>query len=126
EEARFQIKASWFDAEGVEHNRMIDVVPGEPADLRGFPLNTEITLSEVGAYTTVTDVKWADIIWSGEGVADGSGESRDATVTLTDADAALPIGLENKTSGNGLIIIPIPLPLIPIGGGSSVPPAPTT
>ncbi|EEW48869.1 LPXTG-motif cell wall anchor domain protein [Corynebacterium efficiens YS-314] len=121
EQARFQIVASWSDDMGVEHRTTVDVVPGEPVTLSGLPLNTEITLSEEGAYTSVPDVRWADIIWSGEGVVDGTGDSREATVTLTDPGIPLQIVLDNRASVTGLIIIPIPLPLVP-GGGSSVPP----
>src|SRR5699024_8304066 len=98
--------------------------PGQPVQLVGLPLNTEITLTEVGANTSVGNVKWGEIIWSGEGVVDEPGASPSGVITITDPDAPIQVGLENRTSSNALIIIPIPLPLVPIGGGSSVPPAP--
>lgn len=90
-----------------------------------MPLDTEITLSEIGADTSVSNVKWGDIIWSGEGVSDESGDSADGTIILRSPGEPVRVGLENKTSSNALIIIPIPIPLIPGGGGSSEPPAPT-
>ncbi len=125
EDAVFQIQAEWVDRLGVTHTRVLNVTPGSPVELENLPLNTEITLTEIGAETSVSNIKWGDIIWSGTGVVDQPGNSPDGTVTLDDADAPIRINLENKTSSNGLIIIPIPIPLPP-GGGSSEPPAPTT
>ncbi|BAC17027.1 hypothetical protein [Corynebacterium efficiens YS-314] len=124
DEAVFQIRANWLDLQGNEQSRTFNVVPGEPVNLVGLPLNTEITLTEVGANTSVGNVKWGDIVWSGEGVVDEPGASPSGVITITDPDAPIQVGLENKTGSSALIIIPIPLPLVPIGGGSSVPPAP--
>ena len=124
DEAVFQIRADWLDLQGNEQSRTFNVVPGQPVQLVGLPLNTEITLTEVGANTSVGNVKWGEIIWSGEGVVDEPGASPSGVITITDPDAPIQVGLENRTSSNALIIIPIPLPLVPIGGGSSVPPAP--
>lgn len=124
EDAVFQIKTEWIDRQGDVQTRTFNVTPGEPVSLEGLPLNTEITLTEVGANTSVGNVKWGEIIWSGEGVVDEPGASPSGVITITDPDAPIQVGLENKTSSNALIIIPIPLPLVPIGGGSSVPPAP--
>ncbi|TWS38150.1 hypothetical protein AKJ23_01490 [Corynebacterium glutamicum] len=124
EDAVFQIEATWTDRLGNAQSKVFNVIPGQPVVLEGLPLNTEITLTEVGASTSVGNVKWADIIWSGEGVVDGKGDSASATITLTKGEAPVGVDLENKTSANGLIIIPLPIPLFP-GGGSSEPPAPT-
>ncbi|WP_165858036.1 choice-of-anchor A family protein [Corynebacterium alimapuense] len=120
-DALFQIKATWTDAAGLEDSKEFTVQPGEPVMVSGLPLDTEITLSEVGASTSVSNVGWADIIWSGEGVVDGEGLSKDATVVLDSAKDSHAVMLENETSSDGLIIIPIPLPELPDFPGSSTP-----
>lgn len=122
DKATFQIKATWKDVLGTEQEQIINVTPGKPVDLKDLPKNTEITLSEVGAETSVSNIKWGDIIWSGAGVTDATGDSPEAKVIL-EGDGPFAIDLENQTSSNGLIIIPIPIPL-PNGGGSSNPPTP--
>ena len=86
-----------------------------------FPLNTDITFTETGAHTDVTNVKWGDVICGvKEGKADVSkidGEPTATSVELTgEANKSVVLGLENKTSSNGLIIIPIPIPLPPVAG----------
>ena len=124
EDAVFQVRAQWTDIQGNEQSRIFNVTPGQPVSLTGLPLDTEITLSEIGADTSVSNVKWGDIIWSGEGVTDEAGDSIDGTVVLNQPNESVRVNLENETSSNALIIIPIPIPLIP-GGGSSTPPAPT-
>ncbi|MGX1739493.1 DUF5979 domain-containing protein, partial [Corynebacterium flavescens] len=123
-DAVFQIKASWKNEDGTPGEKLFNVTPGEPVSLTGLPLNTDVTLSEVGAETSVENVKWGDIIWSGEGVVDEPGASKDATLTIKDGSKPVSVGLENKTSSNGLIIIPIPLPGLPNVPGSSTPPGP--
>lgn len=121
ENALFQITATWTDKLGRNFSKTFNVVPGKPVSLEGLPTNTEIYLSETGATTDVKNVKWGDVIWTGEGVADETGTSKGATVTFT-GEAPFEIGLENKTSSNGMLIIPIPIPLFPIDGGSSTSP----
>ncbi|MFW9244648.1 DUF5979 domain-containing protein, partial [Corynebacterium striatum] len=123
ESAEFEITASWFDKDGVEQFKIFKVKPGQEVSVDGLPISTEITLTESGASTKVRNVKWADIIWSGAGVTDGTGASKSATITL-DGKEKQKIDLENKTSANGLIIIPIPLPGLPNVPGSSTPPGP--
>ncbi|MGC2863867.1 DUF5979 domain-containing protein, partial [Corynebacterium glutamicum] len=121
ENALFQITATWTDELGRNFSKTFNVVPGKPVSLEGLPTNTEIYLSETGATTDVKNVKWGDVIWTGEGVVDETGTSKGATVTFT-GEGPFEIGLENKTSSNGMIIIPIPIPLFPIDGGSSTNP----
>lgn len=98
---------------------------GLPVYEAGQTLEVEITFSEAGASTEVTNVKWKDVIWSGPGVSDEGGESRDATV-IFQGEGPFEIGLENKTSSDGgvLIIIPLPIPLPPFGEDLPVDPAP--
>lgn len=124
ETAVFQITATWVDENGETQKRTYTVRPGEEVSLEGLPLNTEIALSETGAQTGVSNVKWGDVIWSGTGVVDEAGSSRDAVVTIEDPDAPIRITLENKTSSSGLIIIPIPI--IPPTTGTPSPTPPTT
>ncbi|WP_290277993.1 VaFE repeat-containing surface-anchored protein [Corynebacterium faecale] len=124
EDAEFQIRAEWVDGQGNTQTRTFNVTPGQPVELVGLPLDTEIVLTEVGADTSVSNVKWGDIIWSGEGVVDQSGDSASGIITLENPGATVQVGLENKTSSNALIIIPIPIPLPPAGGGPTPPPAP--
>lgn len=121
ENALFQITATWTDELGRNFSKTFNVVPGKPVSLEGLPTNTEIYLSETGATTDVKNVKWGDVIWTGEGVVDETGTSKGATVTFT-GEGPFEIGLENKTSSNGMLIIPIPIPLFPIDGGSSTSP----
>src|SRR5699024_172767 len=79
-----------------------------------FPVNTEITFEETGATTDVSNVKWANVLWT---VAEGSaniteldGSETGVVVELTgEANDPVRLALENKTSANGLIIIPIPI-----------------
>lgn len=125
EDAVFQIRASWVDKAGVAQSRTYTVRPDQEVSLEGLPLNTEITLSETGAQTSVSNVKWGDVIWSGTGVVDEAGSSRDAVVTLENAEAPIRINLENKTSSSGLIIIPIPI-TPPTSGSPAPPTVPTT
>ncbi|MGC2866115.1 VaFE repeat-containing surface-anchored protein, partial [Corynebacterium glutamicum] len=122
-DAVFQIEASWTDRLGNSQSKIVNVVPGEPVVLNGLPVGTDITLTEVGASTSVNSVKWTDIVWSGQNVVDGEGDSTSATIRLEAGDEPVSVGLENKTGANGLIIIPLPIPIFP-GGGSSEDPTP--
>ncbi|MFI8664765.1 LPXTG cell wall anchor domain-containing protein, partial [Rhodococcus qingshengii] len=128
----------WTDIDNEARSCVLDVKPGasvtptaqcDAAVIDGrvqFPLNTDITFTETGAHTDVTNVNWEDVMWS---VKDGSadivkidGEPTGVTVTLTgDANGSVVLGLENKTSSKGLIIIPLPIPLPPWNGGSLIP-----
>ncbi|MFW8625087.1 DUF5979 domain-containing protein, partial [Corynebacterium glutamicum] len=122
-DAVFQIEASWTDRLGNSQSKVVNVVPGKPLVLEGLPVGTDITLTEVGASTSVDNVKWTDIVWSGQNVVDGEGDSASATIRLEAGDEPVSVGLENKTGANGLIIIPLPIPTFP-GGGSSEDPTP--
>ncbi|WP_053543967.1 VaFE repeat-containing surface-anchored protein [Corynebacterium deserti] len=120
-EAEFQIQAEWVDQMGVTQTRTFTIKPGVPFTLENLPLNTEIKLTEIGAKTDVSNLKWGDIIWSGTGVTDESGASAGGTLVITDPAGDNVVNLENKTSSNGLIIIPIPIPGIDFGGSSDTP-----
>ena len=143
----FQVTATWTDIDNEARSCVLDVKPGasvtptaqcDAAVIDGrvqFPLNTDITFTETGAHTDVTNVKWGEVIWGvKEGKADVSkidGEPTATSVELTgEANKSVVLGLENKTSSNGLIIIPIPIPLppweIPTWPGSEVPGGPGT
>ncbi|MFF1392066.1 DUF5979 domain-containing protein [Rhodococcus erythropolis] len=141
----FQVTATWTDIDNEARSCVLDVRPGasvtptaqcDAAVIDGrvqFPLNTDITFTETGAHTDVTNVKWGEVIWGvKEGKADVSkidGEPTATSVKLTgEANKSVVLGLENKTSSNGLIIIPIPLPPweIPTWPGSEVPGGPGT
>ncbi|WP_430459254.1 DUF5979 domain-containing protein [Rhodococcus qingshengii] len=143
----FQVTATWTDIDNEARSCVLDVKPGasvtptaqcDAAVIDGrvqFPLNTDITFTETGAHTDVTNVKWGDVIWGvKEGNADVSnidGEPTATSVKLTgEASKSVVLGLENKTSSNGLIIIPIPIPLppweMPTWPGSEVPGGPGT
>lgn len=143
----FQVTATWTDIDNEARSCVLDVKPGasvtptaqcDAAVIDGrvqFPLNTDITFTETGAHTDVTNVKWGEVIWGvKEGKADVSkidGEPTATSVKLTgEANKSVVLGLENKTSSNGLIIIPIPIPLppweIPTWPGSEVPGGPGT
>ncbi|AIK83976.1 hypothetical protein CGLAR1_01535 [Corynebacterium glutamicum] len=122
-DAVFQLEASWTDRLGNSQSKIVNVVPGKPVFVDGLPVGTDITLTEVGASTSVDNVKWTDIVWSGQGVVDGEGDSASATIRLEAGDKPVSVGLENKTGANGLIIIPLPIPIFP-GGGSSEDPTP--
>ncbi|PTR32234.1 LPXTG-motif cell wall-anchored protein [Rhodococcus sp. OK519] len=150
ESTTFQVTATWMDVDDEARSCVLDVKPGasvtptaecDAAVVDGrvqFPVDTEITFAETGAFTDVTNVKWGEVVWS---VKDGSadvvkvdGASTAVSVTLTgDANESVVLGLENKTSSNGLIIIPLPIPLppwggslIPPGSGSGLPTPPVT
>ncbi|MHA2790036.1 DUF5979 domain-containing protein [Corynebacterium sp. S7] len=142
-EVLFQVTASWNDIDGFERSCILNVVPGQPAQptaecdatvINGkvyLPLNTEITLKETGAYTSVDNVNWKDIIWSvDEGRAKVKPVEGDETATVAtingDGSESVTFGLENKISSNGLIIIPLPIPDLPDFPGSSTPPGPDT
>lgn len=134
----FQVTASWTDVDDENRSCVLDVKPGAPATPTAdcdapvvdgrvqFPLGTEITFAETGAYTDVTNVKWGEVVW---GVEEGSadvaaidGKPTGVSVTLTgDANEPVVLGLENKTSSNGLIIIPLPIPLPPWNGSLTPP-----
>ncbi|WP_249327440.1 VaFE repeat-containing surface-anchored protein [Corynebacterium glutamicum] len=118
--AEFQIKAEWTDQMGVAQERIFTVKPGVPFALDNMPLNTEIKLTEIGAKTDVSNIKWGDIIWSGNGVDDETGASASGTLIITEPGST-NVNLENKTTSNGLIIIPIPIPGIDFGGSSDKP-----
>ncbi len=114
-DATFEVLMSWEDEDGVEQFKKVTVTPGEPVDVSDLPANTEITLTESNASSSANGVKWADIIWSGEGVTDESGTSRQGTVVLKEGEVT-EVSLENvtdKDDKNCLIIIPI-IPIIPI------------
>ncbi len=115
EDATFEVLMSWEDEDGVEQFKKVTVTPGEPVDVSDLPVNTEITLTESNASTSANGVKWADIIWSGEGVTDEPGTSRQGTVVLKEGEIT-EVSLENvtdKDDKNCLIIIPI-IPIVPI------------
>lgn len=140
ENTLFQVTATWTDIDGIDRRCVLDVVPGKPAVpttdcdatvIDGkvyFPVDTEITFVETGAYTDVKHVKWSDVIWS---VKEGSaeltkhGQAGVKAILSGGVDEPITLGLENKTGsgGGGLIIIPIP---IPGGGVPGVPGGPTT
>lgn len=135
----FQVTASWTDIDNRERSCVLNVRPGQPAlpteecdatlvdgEVQ-FPLNTEITFEESGAYTEVNNVEWGEVRWS---VADGrakvraiDGAETSARVTLTGAqNQPVSLGLENKTSSTGLIFFP--LPILPLGDDFWFPPGP--
>lgn len=137
ESSTFQVTATWVDADEQNRSCVLNVFPNghavptvqcDAAVVDGkiyFPINTEITFTESGAHTDVTNVKWGEVIWTASGDAEVTKDGeRSAKVVLTGGDKVV-LGLENKTSSNGLIIIPIPIPIPPLNGGSSFDP-PTT
>ncbi|WP_278829084.1 DUF5979 domain-containing protein [Corynebacterium stationis] len=143
ENALFQVTASWTDVDGNDRHCILNVVPGQQAEVHpepancdasiidgkpSFPLNTEITFEETGATTDVANVKWAEVIWTVVGGSANSseleGSETGVVVELTgEANDPVKLSLENKTSANGLIIIPIPI--FP-GGHTPTPPTPDT
>lgn len=106
-EASFQVEARWT-RNGKEEVRVADVTPGETTIMARLPMDVPITLSEVGAEMTTPDITWSDIVWSGKGVVDELGLSRDATLNLSEDVVA--VQLENQTAPDeeGLIVIPEP------------------
>lgn len=127
--ALFQVTASWRDFDGNDRSCIFNVVPGESAVVHPdanncdasiidgkpqFPVNTEITFEETGATTDVSNVKWADVLWtvaeSSANITELDGSETGVVVELTgEANDPVRLALENKTSANGLIIIPIPI-----------------
>ncbi|MGP6175553.1 VaFE repeat-containing surface-anchored protein [Corynebacterium sp. A21] len=119
--AEFQVRASWTDPDGKNQTKDIILKPGIPGELIGLPVNTEITLNEIGARPKVANIHWADVVWSGTGVEDESGQSTSATILIEPGNTPVEIGLLNKTSSRSLIIIPLPIPPREL-----VPPTPET
>lgn len=136
----FQVTADWKDIDGQERSCVLNVVPGESAVpatgceaavLDGkvcFPTDTEITFTETGATTGVTNVTWGEVNWS---VAQGAAELTElegaATAIQVNLEAAaepVVLGLENETSSKGLIFIPLPIPLPPLPGFPDLSPFP--
>lgn len=143
ENALFQVTASWTDVDGNDRHCILNVVPGQQAEVHpepancdasiidgkpSFPLNTEITFEETGATTDVSNVKWAEVLWTVAGgsanISELEGSETGVVVELTgEANDPVKLSLENKTSANGLIIIPIPI--FP-GDHTPTPPTPDT
>ncbi|WBT07823.1 DUF5979 domain-containing protein [Corynebacterium sp. SCR221107] len=143
ENALFQVTASWTDVDGNDRHCILNVVPGQQAEVHpepancdasiidgkpSFPLNTEITFEETGATTDVSNVKWAEVLWTVVGgsanISELEGSETGVVVELTgEANDPVKLSLENKTSANGLIIIPIPI--FP-GDHTPTPPTPDT
>ena len=143
ENALFQVTASWTDVDGNDRHCILNVVPGQQAEVHpepancdapiidgkpSFPLNTEVTFEETGATTDVSNVKWAEVLWTVAGgsanISELEGSETGVVVELTgEANDPVKLSLENKTSANGLIIIPIPI--FP-GDHTPTPPTPDT
>lgn len=143
ENALFQVTASWTDVDGNDRHCILNVVPGQQAEVHpepancdapiidgkpSFPLNTEITFEETGATTDVSNVKWEEVLWTVAGgsanISELEGSETGVVVELTgEANDPVKLSLENKTSANGLIIIPIPI--FP-GDHTPTPPTPDT
>lgn len=108
--AEFQVRASWVDRDGKNQTRDIILQPGIPGELIGLPVDTEITLEEIGARPNAVNIHWEDVIWSGTGVVDAAGKSTSATLVLAAGTNPVEINLLNKTSSRGVIVIPLPIP----------------
>ncbi|WP_161972291.1 collagen-binding domain-containing protein [Corynebacterium neomassiliense] len=113
EDAAYDILLSWKDSEGIEQFRKVTVTPDTPVDVSDLPHGVEITLTEANASSSINGVAWSDIVWSGDGVVDEKGASRQGTVTLVENQVA-KVTVENVTDDNdAAIIIPI-IPTIPV------------
>ncbi|MGB6246688.1 DUF5979 domain-containing protein [Gordonia sp. (in: high G+C Gram-positive bacteria)] len=136
--ALFQVTATWTDSDGEARSCVLNVKPGasatptakcEAAVVDGrpqFPLDTEITFTETGARTGVSNVKWGDVVWSVKSgsatMVQSDSEPNGVVVTLTgEANKKVELKLENKTSRDGLIILPLPIPLPGWPGGPGWP-----
>src|SRR5699024_1141827 len=143
ENALFQVTASWTDVDGNDRHCILNVVPGQQAEVHpepancdasiidgkpSFPLNTEITFEETGATTDVSNVKWSEVLWTVAGgsanISELEGSETGVVVELTgEANDPVKLSFENKSSANGLNIIPIPI--FP-GDHTPTPPTPDT
>lgn len=137
----FQVTATWTDVDGEERSCLLDVTPTggmtptaecDATVIDGgvqFPLNTQITVVETGAYTAVSNVNWGNVNWNvtagNAEIAAVEGEPAGIILTLTgEAGGPVSLELENETSSRGLILFPFPIPLPPFDGGSSTPSGP--
>ncbi|AWT26830.1 hypothetical protein Csp1_20680 [Corynebacterium provencense] len=110
--AAFEVQLSWKGSDGIESFKKVTVTPGEPVDISDLPHGVEITLTETNASSSANGVLWSDIVWSGEGVKDESGHSRQGTVTL-DENKVAKVTLDNVTADRDCqIVIPV-IPLLP-------------
>ncbi len=107
--AAFEVQLSWKGSDGIESFKKVTVTPGEPVDISDLPHGVEITLTETNASSSANGVLWSDIVWSGEGVKDESGHSRQGTVTL-DENKVAKVTLDNVTADRDCQIV---IPLFP-------------
>ena len=128
----FQVTATWTDIDNEARSCVLDVKPGasvtptaqcDAAVIDGrvqFPLNTDITFTETGAHTDVTNVKWGEVIWGvKEGKADVSkidGEPTATSVELTgEANKSVVLGTREQNQQQWADHHPDPDPASAVG-----------